>query len=127
MMKVSLVNGKAGLLRHGYGQAGVLAVLSSTSCAGVDPFSIYETLMMEKLRTPQWFEKNGFATGKMPMSTEPGFQSNSVIYHKGAFHGAVATGGKTHGFINPELSFNSLKVAGLEKAIMALERRPYRN
>jgi len=169
MLKAPKVNWQFGLRGHGYVQARVLANLNTTASAGVNILKAFNLSMLQQLARPQWFEKIEFATGKMPISFEPGFQFKAKAYHEGTFHGAVAFGVKTHGIVSPMLSFDSLKgfdvhcngtlldtevippmwmiftkrfelgimlmpsllmrgdFAGLEKATLAIEMRPYMN
>mmetsp|Transcript_52995 Transcript_52995/g.113709 ORF Transcript_52995/g.113709 Transcript_52995/m.113709 type:complete len:1344 (-) Transcript_52995:170-4201(-) len=109
-MKAPKVQWTAGIQGHGTVQARVLSLLNTTSSAGVDPFSFSQLGLdkLEKLKTPLWFEKVDFATGTLPFSFEPGFQFNAKLYHSGAFHGAIAVGGRTNGVFNTSLSFDSL-------------------
>lgn len=166
---VPKVNWLFGMKGHGYVQGRVLAVLNTTNDASVDANNKFDLPLLKKFHEPQWFQKIEFATGHMPISIEPGFQFNANLYHTGTFHGGVAFGGKTHGYLTPMLAFDSKKgfevhwngtlydteiipplwmiftkrfemglllkplllmrgdFAGLEKATMAIEFRPYVN
>lgn len=101
----------AGIKGHGNVQGRIIAALNTTGDAGVDPtsFKSLDLPILERLKTPVWFRKIDFSTGNMPISIEPGWQMKAKLYHNGEFKGAAVFGGKTHGTMNPSLSFDSLE------------------
>mmetsp|Transcript_37399 Transcript_37399/g.98922 ORF Transcript_37399/g.98922 Transcript_37399/m.98922 type:complete len:1281 (+) Transcript_37399:3-3845(+) len=164
-----LVKWTAGVRGHGNVNAHVVASMNTTDDSGVDPFNVFKLPILEHLETPRWFNEVEFATGALPIKMEPGFQFKASMYHRGTFKGGISFGGKTHGVINPSLSYDSLQgfetqfagdlidteitpplwiiftkqfelglmgmpailmrgdFAGMEKATMAIEGRPYMN
>lgn len=112
------VHWTAGIKGHGHLQGRIIAALNTTGDAGVDPVKTFKVLdipILEQLRHPVWFNQVDFATGSLPVSVEPGWEFNAKLYHRGEFKGTAVFGGKTHGTMNPSMSFDSLK--GFESSV----------
>mmetsp|Transcript_92468 Transcript_92468/g.193314 ORF Transcript_92468/g.193314 Transcript_92468/m.193314 type:complete len:1377 (+) Transcript_92468:93-4223(+) len=158
-----------GINARGRVQGRFFGSMNTTSDAGTDPFVAFKLPVFQEFEEPMWFHKIDFATGELPITMEPGVQMTASMYHHGRFSGALGGGGKTSGWWNPALGYDSHKglvvgwignltdttfwppiwmiftrafemgvimkptilmkgdFAGLERATMKIETRPYAN
>eukprot|EP00913_Durusdinium_trenchii_P035891 g33583.t2 len=127
-MKAPHIIWQAGLKGHGIMQGRLRASLNSTRPMSLEassykiPSEVLERLenfpflrILTKFDKTRWFNQVSHGVGPMAASFTPGFQFQMEVYHKGVFHGFLATGGSTRGVMMPILHFDSLK--GFEQTI----------
>jgi len=124
-MKAPHIIWQAGLKGHGIMQGRLRASLNSTRPMSLEassykiPSEVLENFpflrILTKFDKTRWFNQVSHGVGPMAASFTPGFQFQMEVYHKGVFHGFLATGGSTRGVMMPILHFDSLK--GFEQTI----------
>mmetsp|Transcript_92313 Transcript_92313/g.238265 ORF Transcript_92313/g.238265 Transcript_92313/m.238265 type:complete len:1117 (+) Transcript_92313:3-3353(+) len=106
---VPTVSWVAGIRGHGTVQARIMATQKTSAPEAVNLFQKFHLPFLGEFGDAKWFGKLDFAAANLPISIEPGFQFRAEMYHDGAFDGSLAVGGRTHGIIEPSLSFDSVK------------------